>query len=128
MAKGDSFVLADLETTITKADFRGSVSSEFFHYKPDSDSKLLIVNYTVKNNGREPVSCLSFADSAIDEEGTRYDDTLDCNIAINNWALEKLNPKKKKSFQACFEVPKSAKGLKVLFDCHFEHALFDTGL
>ena len=86
------------------------------------------VKYKVKNVGKEPKTCMSFADSVIDSEGIQYDDVTKCNMAINSWMMEKVNPNLMKTYEGCFEVPEGAKGFKLKFNCSLEDMYVDLGI
>lgn len=126
--KGQSGVVNEIETTIASATFKKKVKKGYFDYAAGEGATLVIVDYKVKNVSKEPISCLTYADSVIDPSGIAYDYTSDCSMAIDDWTMEKINPNLVKTFQACFEVPEGVSGLKLKFDCGWDDGFFDLGI
>jgi len=118
----------NIETTVTGAKFSKSVSQKYSKYAATEGATLIVVDYSVKNTGTEAVSCLSYADSVTDSKGVSYEDTLDCNLAVNTWAMDKLNPGLPKKYQACFEVPEGTSGFTMKFNCMFKDGYFALGI
>ena len=127
-AKGGTYVVNDIQVTVTGAAFRAKVEQNYASYAATEGAKLIVVDYSVKNVGKEPVACLSFADDVVDSAGVTYETTLDCNLAVNNWALDNLNPGLPKKYQACFEVPSSASGFTMHVNCAGDDGYFALGI
>ena len=128
-AMNEAGVVASLETTVVEAKSKKKVKkSSFQKYAAGEGAKLIVVKYKVKNVGKEPKTCMSFADSVIDSEGIQYDDVTECNMAINSWMMEKVNPNLMKTYEGCFEVPEGAKGFKLKFNCSLEDMYVDLGI
>lgn len=128
VAKGGTYVVNDVQVTVTGAAFRGKVEQNYASYAATEGAKLVIVDYSVKNVGKEPVACLSFADDVTDSSGVSYEPTLDCNLAVNNWAMDNLNPGLPKKYQACFEVPSGASGFTMHVNCAGDDGYFALGI
>ena len=126
--KGTAFTVNNIETTITGAKFSKSVSQKYSKYAATEGATLIVVDYSVKNTGTEAVSCLSYADSVTDSKGVSYEDTMDCNMAVDTWAMDKLNPGLPKKYQACFEVPEGTSGFTMKFNCMWKDGYFTLGI
>lgn len=126
--KGTAYTVNNIETTITGAKLTKSASQKYSKYAATEGATLIVVDYSVKNTGTEAVSCLSYADSVTDSKGVSYETTLDCNMAVNTWAMDKLNPGLPKKYQACFEVPEGASGFTLKFNCMFKDGYFTLGV
>lgn len=126
--KGTAYTVNNIETTITGAKLMKSVSQKYSKYSATEGATLIVVDYSVKNTGTEAVSCLSYADSVTDSKGVSYETTLDCNMAVNTWAMDKLNPGLPKKYQACFEVPEGTSGFTLKFNCMFKDGYFTLGI
>lgn len=126
--KGTAYTVNNIETTVTGAKITKKVSKKYSNYAATEGATLVVVDYTVKNTGTEPVQCMSYADTVTDSKGVSYDDTLECNFAIDNWAMDKINPGLPKKFQACFEVPEGTSGFTLHFNCGFKDGYFALGI
>lgn len=127
-AKGNTYTVNDIEVTVTGAAFRAKVAQKYTSYAATEGAKLVIIDYSVKNVGKEPVACLSFADDVTDSSGVSYETTLECNLAVNNWAMDNLNPGLPKKYQACFEVPSGASGFTMHVNCAGDDGYFALGI
>ena len=110
--KGDSAVVAGLETTIIKARFTKRVKAGYSKHRAGEGATLVVVDYKVKNATKEAIQAASFADAVIDKNGASFEDSMECNLALEKVLgfTDTLNPGLPKSFQACFEVPENTSG------------------
>lgn len=126
--KGTAYTVNNIETTVTGAKFTKKAKEKYFDYTAGEGATLLIVDYSVKNTGTKPVTCMTYADSVTDAKGIKYDATSDCSMAIKSWALEQLNPGLNKKYQACFEVPEGTELFTATFNCSWQDGYFALGI
>ncbi len=70
VAKGGTYVVNDVQVTVTGAVFQRKLEQNDSSYAATEGTMLVIVNYSVKNVGKEPVACLSFADDVTDSSAS----------------------------------------------------------
>lgn len=110
-AIGDSIKMGDLVLTVNSA--RQSSGGEFD--QPQSGHVYEIINATLENTGQESevISSLSMF-SLKDSEGYKYNSTFVSNA--KGQLDGELTPGDKMRGELAFEIPKTAKGLQLLFE------------
>lgn len=128
-AKGDIFVVNEIETKVLSAKKVKKVSkNQFQNYSASEGAILVLVDFQVKNIGKKAESCLTFAHSITDASGTSYTQTSKCSMAVNSMRMETLNPGLPKKFQECFEVPDTASNFTIKFSCGWEEGYSVLGI
>ena|GEM_PF-4675627 len=115
------------EITVLSAVNKSKIKDSFFSYEAKSGAVLKIIKIKVKNTGKEELSFwnnLSLKDST----GREFSPHWDCNKATSDKIENKdLNPGIMKKGNACFEVPKSADGLVLVYSTLTITEKFDIG-
>jgi hypothetical protein len=104
-----------MEWNIKEAKKTPSISSDLGELAAGSDETILVVvSGTVTNRSKEEDATLGGNLYLLDDSKTKYGESDEAATVAKPLSLDSFNPNVPKKFSTVFEVPKTAKGLKLM--------------
>ena len=102
----EEFKLGNFSYKVTSALFTKAVGSEFLRQKPSEGAKYLVVNYLIRNDGKQTAETDANDFRLRDLEGREYSpDSRGTNAVSSDFILRELHPGIFKKAVVVFEVP-----------------------
>lgn len=111
---GQDVAVGDLVFKVESVNTAKQVGNEFLNKK--ANAKFQLIKVTVKNNGKEAVTISDSFFKLLEDDGTEYSSDTAAAIYANqdgSFFLEQINPKTAKTGVIVFDIPETAKNLKL---------------
>jgi hypothetical protein len=114
---GEMTTVGDALWVVRSAAFHDNVSGNGFSVTAPSDSRFLVVEASVKNNGNEAASLLN--PKVVDSQGREFETSSDFELVMalgsdRNCFIERVNPGTGKECSFVYMLPNDAQGLHFL--------------
>lgn len=110
---GDAVKVGSLRYTVKGTETVDAVKTSWGETFEPGSGEFLIVELTVENTGKKPITMDSTMTKLVDQDGNEYEYSVDASVQL--WGdtddpfLENINPKGKKTFKIAYDVSPEGK-------------------